>query len=498
MNLLKRPAKILFSRGSKLFMTVLLVATVGPQILSVNPVSADTGGYPWWDAPCVWNGTTTGLCSGFVWGEAACPLGDGFCTPGNQTNGYYQYDQWGEEFRNCVSYVAWKVNQTFGINPTSWGNGADWNNSAIAHGYSDDTSPQIGDVAQWDGTASNKFGHVAYVFNVVNGVASYAEYNYALDGNFLSTYTSTTQGAPSHYIHIGAITPASSYLITRTGSTVQGKAGLNDAWTTLTTGAVDVQAAGTRIAFRDGGGNIVAKDTLGGSWFTIPAPVDQYVVTPNLLVIRASGAVYAKATLSDNWTTVASNAAIDIKASGNRIAWLDSFGTLWTRDGVSGTSVSETSGVTQYAVTPTLLLVRQGGTLSGKAGLGDAWTTLTTGATDFQAAGMRIAFRDGSGNVVAKDTLSGIWYTNTAPIDQFVVSANLLLIRFGSSLYGKVNLPDALATLTTGDNTVTAAGSRIAIQDASGFLDAKDNLGGTWFTETGAVDQYIVTDSSSQ
>lgn len=89
-------------------------------------------------------------------------------------------------------YTAYKLSTVFSVNPSSWGNGADWNNSALAHGYTDDMSPQIGDIAQWDATAQNQWGHVAYVYNVVSGVAYYDEYNYAADGNFLSSYTSTS------------------------------------------------------------------------------------------------------------------------------------------------------------------------------------------------------------------------------------------------------------------------------------------------------------------
>ena len=122
-------------------------------------------------------------------------------------NTYYVLDKWGEGFRNCVSYTAWQSNQQFNINTTNWGNGADWYNSATAAGYTEDLTPQVGDIAQWDALDSNRYGHVAYVYAVTNGVASYAEYNYARDGSYLDTYTSTSQGAPTHWIHLGTPTP---------------------------------------------------------------------------------------------------------------------------------------------------------------------------------------------------------------------------------------------------------------------------------------------------
>jgi surface antigen len=188
--------------------SLLQAATIKPAL------ATDSDGYPWPLAPCADSGTvlgqTTGSgywCSGYNWGESPCPTNDGYCTSGNLMNGYYLYDQWGEGFRNCVSYTAWKLSTEFGINPSSWGNGKDWNNSALAAHYTDDTSPQIGDIAQWDASQNNSFGHVAYVYNVVNGVASYDEYNYAMDGTFDSTKTSTSQGAPNHWIHFGTPPP---------------------------------------------------------------------------------------------------------------------------------------------------------------------------------------------------------------------------------------------------------------------------------------------------
>ena len=92
-------------------------------------------------------------------------------------------------------------------NPSGWGNGKDWNNSALAAHYTDDSTPQVGDIAQWNATQQNSFGHVAYVYAVNNGIASYAEYNYAQDGAYLDSYTSATQGIPDHWIHIGTVSP---------------------------------------------------------------------------------------------------------------------------------------------------------------------------------------------------------------------------------------------------------------------------------------------------
>src|SRR2546429_4655394 len=123
-------------RWAALLIALTVTAASLLQAANVKPAFADTGGYTWSDAPCAWNGSPTGPCSSYDWGESTCPTGDGYCNANNQINGYYLYDKWGEGFRNCTSYAAWKLNQAFGINPSNWKNGADWNNSALAAGYS--------------------------------------------------------------------------------------------------------------------------------------------------------------------------------------------------------------------------------------------------------------------------------------------------------------------------------------------------------------------------
>jgi hypothetical protein len=47
---------------------------------------------------------------------------------------------------------------------------------------------------------------------------------------------------------------------------------------------------------------------------------------------------------------------------------------------------------------------RQGNTVYGKGGLGDGWTTLTTGATDFKTTYARVAMLDSSNELWAKDS----------------------------------------------------------------------------------------------
>jgi hypothetical protein len=119
-------------------------------------------------------------------------------------------DPWVYYLRNCTSYVAWKINQGFNKNISGWGNAASWNTNALNAGYTDDSTPQAGDIAQYNGTVSNPWGHVAYVYGVNgSGYAELDEYNAAGTGLFSNNRTTapSSAGAPSHFIHIGTPPP---------------------------------------------------------------------------------------------------------------------------------------------------------------------------------------------------------------------------------------------------------------------------------------------------
>ncbi len=164
----KHPVKILLSKGTRLFIAVLLTATVAPQILSVKSVSATgDGGYPWIDAHALYAAPDYTSSYGYA---LPCPAKDTQCDQGGSslmgTVGgvtYGEADLWHYGLRNCTSYAAWKINQVFGVNNISgWGNGYQWDTGYInpqpypvhnAAGY----TPQVGDIAQWEvHTASSK------------------------------------------------------------------------------------------------------------------------------------------------------------------------------------------------------------------------------------------------------------------------------------------------------------------------------------------------------
>jgi len=149
-------------------------------IFDVNAASAGTGGYPYAHAAD---------CSA-TYGAVS------WCINGNDTSPH------GYAYRNSTDYVAFKIQQVFGvILPKNLGNARAWGPELKADGYAYDAKPGVGDIAAWNGPGA---GHVAYVYAVNNGIASLDEYNATNTGRFSSTRTTARKsaGSPSEYIHI--------------------------------------------------------------------------------------------------------------------------------------------------------------------------------------------------------------------------------------------------------------------------------------------------------
>ena len=265
--------------------------TVVLSVVSAAPALADTGGYPYWGAPCEFGSAGGTSCMNpnnqydlYDWFESSngqfSGNGCGTSSPSSEC-----FDQWGYEYRNCTSFVAWKISQEFnGRDISGWGNAADWATAAQNAGYSLDSSPQAGDIAVWGSEVGDGFGHVAYVASVSNGVATFDEYNVAGTGAYTDSYTSTDhpggQVHPNWYIHMGTPAdggggsppppppPPPSYIVVLEGSTMEAKQFLGDPWTELTDGAAtDIQSAGNQFAYLTSTGELYVKDGLNGSWY---------------------------------------------------------------------------------------------------------------------------------------------------------------------------------------------------------------------------------------
>lgn len=112
-------------------------------------------------------------------------------------------DNWGMYNRECVSYTAWKVYQTYGYMPY-WGGSGDaneWPADAAAAGIPTGTVPKVGSVAIYMGGAGDPWGHAMWVDSVDgNGMITVSQYNLYYDGNY---YQTTIDGSGLVYIYFG-------------------------------------------------------------------------------------------------------------------------------------------------------------------------------------------------------------------------------------------------------------------------------------------------------
>lgn len=183
---------------SSLVMIAYLV-TVSALAPSRAQAVADTGGYPWADATLIRAAT-------YDWGYTSCQPAMRHaktCTAHTSTKlgiTYYQSDPWRYDVRNCTSYVAWKINQIFGVSIPSWGNANNWDTAAKKAGYIVDKLPAVGSVAVWEGF----YGHVAYVHAVnPDGSVNVEQYNKGGTGVF----SRQSRVRANNYIHIGTLPP---------------------------------------------------------------------------------------------------------------------------------------------------------------------------------------------------------------------------------------------------------------------------------------------------
>lgn len=91
-------------------------------------------------------------------------------------------DSWNMYNRECVSYTAWKVYQTFGTNTQyGFGNANQWPASARAAGISTGTVPRAHSVAIWN---VGYYGHAMWVEAVSGNTIYVSQYNYDYNGHY--------------------------------------------------------------------------------------------------------------------------------------------------------------------------------------------------------------------------------------------------------------------------------------------------------------------------
>jgi surface antigen len=168
-----------------------LVATLWCGV-PAHPAAPAVGGYPYAGAACEF---------GAVGGPDCANPGD----PGDRydwgtgSGGEFQPgDQWGYEYRNCTSYVAWRLARA-GVRAALFrdlGDASKWLSGAVRQpGVTVSRVPSPGAVAVWVVSAGT--GHVAWVDSVQGGKVIVSDYNYAGTGAFA---THEVTAPPAGYI----------------------------------------------------------------------------------------------------------------------------------------------------------------------------------------------------------------------------------------------------------------------------------------------------------
>jgi surface antigen len=101
-------------------------------------------------------------------------------------------DSWGMDNRECVSYTAWKVYQTYGYMPY-WGgvgNANEWPGDAKRAGIPTGSTPQVGSVAI---SMSGYYGHAMWVEKVIGDMIYVSQYNYDLHGHYSEMWVDGSQ-----------------------------------------------------------------------------------------------------------------------------------------------------------------------------------------------------------------------------------------------------------------------------------------------------------------
>ena len=473
-------------RAVQVFCATLLVLT---SLIGVSaPAQAETGGYPY----ASYNGPGSNP-AGYYWTDSS----------GNPISPYNYY------YRNCTDFVAWKLGTANNFSASRYmGNGANWGVWAQDpnHKYTVDNTPAVGAIAWWGAnTLDNNynvgsFGHVAWVSSVSGTSVTIEEYNYGGKGTWGTrtiTPSSTQQVKFIHFKDIQA-TPAPQgqlypqYVGIRQGGTIHVKSGLNDAWVRITDSATDIQVAGNRFAYKDGNRRVWAKEGVSGTWYPMADNVDEYRISPTLVVIRQGGLTSAKAGLTDSWVQITGHTS-DLQVADNRIAFRDSSNRLWAKEGISGTWYALADGVEEYKLTPQYVTIRQGGTVHVKSGLNDAWIRITDSATDIQVAGNRFAYRDGSSRLWVKEGVSGTWYPMADWVADYKISPTLVVIRQDNTTSAKAGLTDAWVQITGYTSDLQVAGNRIGFRDGTNRLWMKEGISGTWYPMADGVNEYRAT-----
>ena len=166
---------------------------MAPVIGIPQEANADTGGYPWAAATCQ---TSTQSYNGVA-----------YCPNDNWVYNGGLYDTWGYNYRNCTSWVAWRLSTNNGYTmPRAIGDASAWGGYFSSHGVAVNSTPAVGAIA-WESGGD----HVAYVEAVSGSSVTISEYNeHYYPGNTTEGdglyETRTVASSAFEYIHVKDLT----------------------------------------------------------------------------------------------------------------------------------------------------------------------------------------------------------------------------------------------------------------------------------------------------
>lgn len=150
--------------------------------------------------------------AGYPYARAACEYGargGPYCANPRDSGDMYNWgywsgrkfnasDRWGYEYRNCTSYVAWRLARS-GVPADLFadlGDASQWARGVAGErGVVVNHRPSPGAIATWGGAG---VGHVAWVVSVRGGRVTVADYNYDGTGSYARHVIPTR---PNAYIH---------------------------------------------------------------------------------------------------------------------------------------------------------------------------------------------------------------------------------------------------------------------------------------------------------
>ena len=140
----------------------------------------------------------SGTCGGGYPNQTPSPAGGNWGCDEPQDN---TLDNWGMYNRECVSYTAFKVAQTYGYMPY-WGgsgNAIEWIGDAQAAGITTSHTPKVHSVAIWN---VGPDGHAMWVEAVnPDGSIFVSQYNYSYNGTYSEMTVSAAQAATFTYLY---------------------------------------------------------------------------------------------------------------------------------------------------------------------------------------------------------------------------------------------------------------------------------------------------------